>query len=161
MIKIMFVCHGNICRSPMAEFYMKHIVEKSGLSDNFQIDSTATSLEEIGNDIHYGTRRMLDKHNIPYEKRSARRFTKSDYQSYDYVLIMDKNNLKNILRIIGEDCDNKIELLLKYTGEEKSIADPWYTGGFDETYYDVSRGCNAFFKYLKDNVLQLMQDVPC
>ncbi len=153
MIKIMFVCHGNICRSPMAEFYMKHIVKREGLEREIQVDSTATSREEIGNDTHYDTRAVLDKHSIPYTRRRARQFTKDDYEQSDLVLLMDKNNQRNIRYIIPDDYDEKIHLLLEYAGENASIADPWYTGEFDTTYRDVTRGCNALLEYIKQNLL--------
>ena len=153
MIKIMFVCHGNICRSPMAEFYMKYIVEKAGLSSEIFIASSATSLEEIGNDTHYGTKAILDKYNIPYSRREAIRFTYKDYEYFDLILLMDKNNLRNIKYIVSEDRESKIKLLLEYAGESASIADPWYTGEFETTYRDVKRGCNALLEYIKDNLL--------
>ena len=153
MIKIMFVCHGNICRSPMAEFYMKHIVEKAGLEGEIFIASSATSLEEIGNDIHYGTKAILDKYNIPYNRRQAVRFTCNDYENYDLVLLMDTNNLRNIKRIVPSDSEDKIRLLLEFAGQNASIADPWYTGEFETTYRDVKRGCNALLQYIKDEML--------
>lgn len=153
MIKIMFVCHGNICRSPMAEFYMKHIVKREGLQDLIQVDSTATSREEIGNDTHYGTRAVLDRHSIAYSPRRARQLTKDDYEQSDLVLLMDKNNQRNIRYIIPDDYDEKIHLLLEFAGENASIADPWYTGEFDTTYRDVTRGCNALLEYIKENLI--------
>ena len=153
MIKIMFVCHGNICRSPMAEFYMKHIVKNAGLENDIFVASSATSLEEIGNDTHYGTKAILDKYNIPYTRRQAVRFTISDYEEFDIVLLMDKNNQRNIKYIVPDDSEDKIKLLLEYAGESASIADPWYTGEFETTYRDVKRGCNALLEYIKDNLL--------
>ena len=153
MIKIMFVCRGNICRSPMAEFYMKHIVKREGLQDLIQVDSTATSREEIGNDTHYGTRAVLDRHSIAYSPRRARQLTKDDYEQSDLVLLMDKNNQRNIRYIIPDDYDEKIHLLLEFAGENASIADPWYTGEFDTTYRDVTRGCNALLEYIKENLI--------
>ena len=153
MIKIMFVCHGNICRSPMAEFYMKHIVEKAGLEGEIFIASSATSLEEIGNDVHYGTKAILDKYNIPYNRRQAVRFTYKDYEEYDLVLLMDKNNMRNIRYIVPDDKDEKISLLLEFAGESASIADPWYTGEFETTYRDIKRGCTALLQYIKSELL--------
>lgn len=153
MHKILFVCHGNICRSPMAEFYMKHIVKRAGLEGEISVDSTATSREEIGNDTHYGTRAVLDKHSIPYTRRRARQITKEDYEQNDFVLLMDKNNLRNIKYIIPDDYDEKIRLLLEFSGESASIADPWYTGEFDTTYRDVTRGCNALLEYIKETLI--------
>ena len=153
MIKIMFVCHGNICRSPMAEFYMKHIVKGAGLENDIYIESSATSLEEIGNDTHYGTKAILDKYNVSYTRRKAVRFTTDDYENFDLILLMDKNNLRNIKYIVPDDYDEKIHLLLEFVGENSSIADPWYTGEFETTYRDVKRGCNALLEYIKDNLL--------
>ncbi len=153
MIKIMFVCHGNVCRSPMCEFYMKHIVKKAGLEGDIFVSSSATSLEEIGNDTHYGTKAILDKYNIPYTRRKAVRFTYEDYENYDLILLMDKNNLRNIKYIVPSDNDEKIKLLLEFAGDNSSIADPWYTGEFETTYRDVKRGCNALLEYIKDEML--------
>lgn len=153
MIKIMFVCHGNICRSPMAEFYMKYIVEKAGLENEIFVASSATSMEEIGNDIHYGTKSVLSLHNIPYAPRRATKFTYKDYENYDLILLMDKNNMRNIKYIVLNDVDSKIHLLLEFAGESASIADPWYTGEFDTTYRDVKRGCDALLQYIKDEML--------
>ena len=150
MIKVMFVCHGNICRSPMAEFVFKDIVAKQNLSDKFIIDSSATSREEIGNGIHYGTRAKLIEENIPFDNHRAVQFTQKDYADYDYILLMDRNNLRNINRIIGEDTENKIHLLLDFA-HGGDIADPWYTGNFDDTYRDITVGANAFLEYLRNN----------
>ncbi len=152
MLKIMFVCHGNICRSPMAEFYMKYIVEKAGLENDIFIASSATSYEEIGNDIHYGTKRVLDEHNIPYHSRKAQKFTEEDYENYDLILLMDKNNIRNMRYIVPDDYDNKIKLLLSYAGENTSIADPWYTGEFETTYKDIKRGCDTLLCYIKNHL---------
>lgn len=153
MIKIMFVCHGNICRSPMAEFYMKYIVKKAGLDNEIYVASSATSTEEIGNDIHYGTKSVLSEHNIPLEKRQAVKFTYDDYKNYDLILLMDKNNLRNIRYIVPDDTDNKIKLLLEFAGKNSSIADPWYTGEFETTYKDVKLGCDSLLKYIKEEML--------
>ncbi|MBE6797268.1 MAG: low molecular weight phosphotyrosine protein phosphatase [Ruminococcaceae bacterium] len=150
MTKVMFVCHGNICRSPMAEFVFKDIVAKQNLSNEFIIDSSATSREEIGNGIHYGTRAKLIEKNIPFDDHHAVQFTKKDYNDYDYILLMDRNNLRNITRIIGEDTENKIHLLLDFASGG-DIADPWYTGNFDDTYRDIVEGCAAFLEYLRNN----------
>lgn len=149
MIKIMFVCHGNICRSPMAEFYMKYIVKKAGAEKEILISSSATSYEEIGNDVHYGTKSVLSLHNIPFSPRQAVRFTYDDYKNYDLVLLMDKTNLRNIKQIVPNDTDGKIKLLLEFAGENASIADPWYTGEFETTYRDIKRGCDALLEFLK------------
>ena len=130
MYKILFVCHGNICRSPMAEFVMKDIVAKAGKSDEFVIASCATSTEEIG---------------ISCDKKRAVQLTKSDYDRYDYIIAMDEMNIRNIMRIIRSDPENKVSLLLSHAGIDGSIADPWYTGNFDDTYRDVLLGCKALF----------------
>lgn len=152
MINIMFVCHGNICRSTMAEFVLKDMVNKRNLSDKFNIASSATSREEIGNDIHYGTKKKLKEMNIPFTTRGAIQITKADYDKYDYILCMDKNNLRNISRIIPNDKDNKIKLLLDFSQNPRSIADPWYTGNFDETYDDILEGCECLLKYLDNQI---------
>ena len=149
MVKVMFVCHGNICRSPMAEFVLKDMVANMGLTDNFLINSSATSTEEIGNDIHYGTKNKLRQMGIPFTRRAARKFTVEDYKNYDYILLMDENNVRNLFRIIGADVDKKVAKLGDYSGGG-NIADPWYTGNFDDTYRDVEMGCKAFLDYLKD-----------
>ena len=146
MYKILFVCHGNICRSPMAEFVMKNIVAKAGKSDEFYIASCATSTEEIGNPVHYGTKRKLAEVGISCDKKRAVQLTKSDYDRYDYIIAMDEMNIRNIMRIIRSDPENKVSLLLSHAGLGGSIADPWYTGNFDETYRDVLLGCKGLFR---------------
>ena len=160
MIRVLFICHGNICRSPMSEFILKDMVEKRGIKDNFYISSAATSTEEIwngrGNPIYPPAQAELRKHNIgntPYTNFSgkrARQVTKEDYSHYDYILCADSNNVRNTIRITGPDVDNKIKLLLDFTDTPgKSIADPWYSNRFDETYRDVVDGCSAFLAYLE------------
>lgn len=141
MIKVLFVCHGNICRSPMAEFLFKDMVKKAGVADDFEIASAATSTEEIGNPVHRGTKGILYSLGISTEGKTARRMTKKDYQYYDYIIAMDKWNLRNITAITGTDTNNKVSLLLDHcarTGQD--IADPWYTGNFDKTYDDIMEG---------------------
>lgn len=145
MYKILFVCHGNICRSPMAEFVMKDIVKKAGRSDEFYIASCATSTEEIGNPVHHGTRRKLAEVGISCDGKRAVQLTKSDYNKYDYIIAMDEMNIRNIMRIIKSDPEGKVSLLLSHAGMSGSIADPWYTGNFDDTYRDVLLGCKALF----------------
>lgn len=145
MYKILFVCHGNICRSPMAEFVMKDIVSKAGKSDEFYIASCATSTEEIGNPVHHGTRRKLAEVGISCDGKRAVQLTKSDYDRYDYIIAMDEMNIRNIMRIIKSDPEGKVSLLLSHAGMSGSIADPWYTGNFDDTYRDVLLGCKALF----------------
>ena len=144
MIRVMFVCLGNICRSPMAEFVLKDLVRKRGVEDKFLIKSSATSYEEIGNDIHYGTKRKLMEENIPVESREAVRLSKNDYEKYDYIIGMEESNVRNILRIVGEDKNAKVCKLLDYSSNPRDIADPWYTGNFDKTYDDILEGCIAF-----------------
>ena len=146
MIKVMFICHGNICRSPMAEFVMKDMVERKGISDCFTIASCATSREEIGNDMHPGSKRKLYDEGIPFARRAARQLTREDYKEYDLLIAMDRYNLRNIMRMIGSDPENKVHLLLEYAGKDRDIADPWYTGNFDETYDDVKEGCSELLK---------------
>lgn len=149
MTKIMFICLGNICRSPMAEFVMKELVRQRGEEDAFEIASCATSREEIGNDVHWGTQRKLREMKIPFTKRAAVQLTRADYEEWDYLIAMDTSNIRNIQRITCGDPEGKIHLLLEFTGENRSIADPWYTGDFDETYRDVKRGCEALYEVLR------------
>lgn len=148
MIKILFICHGNICRSPMAEFVMKELVRRGGDAKRFKIASCAVSREELGNDIHCGTRRKLLEAGIPFEKRQAAQLTRAEYAAWDYLIAMDTANIRGIERITGGDPAHKIHLLLEFAGEKRSIADPWYTGDFDETYRDVVRGCKALYETL-------------
>ena len=150
MIKVLFICHGNICRSPMAEFVLKDMVAKLGLSDQFIIASAATSTEEIGNPVHRGTKYKLLEHGISCAGKTAVQMKKEDYEKYDYLIAMDTNNLRNMERMLGHRGD-KISLLLEFAGESASIADPWYTGDFEATYQDVVRGCEAFLRYLHEN----------
>ena len=149
MIKVLFVCHGNICRSPMAEFLLKDMVQKRHIADNFYIQSAATSREEIGNPVHYGTRTKLAQLGISVAGKYARQMTRRDYEEYDYILLMDRNNVRNTLRLIGEDDQSKLHLLLDYTARQgQSIADPWYTGDFETTYDDIMEGLEGFLAYL-------------
>ena len=147
MIKILFVCHGNICRSPMAEFVMKDLVKKTGREKEFLIESAATSTEEIGNPVHRGTKQKLAQYGISVAGKTARQMTKKDYEEFDYIIAMDSFNTRNITRIV-DDKDGKVSKLLNFAGEKGDIADPWYTGNFDETYEDVLRGCKGLLKYL-------------
>ncbi len=148
MIKILFVCHGNICRSTMAQFVFQHMVNEANLSDQFEIESAATSREEIGNGPHRGTIRKMQEVGIPILPHRARQVTKQDYDHYDLLIIMYAENLWWIRRIIRDDPENKIHMLLEYAGEDRDVADPWYTGDFDTTYDDVSRGCRALLETL-------------
>lgn len=147
MIKVMFVCHGNICRSTMAEFLFRDTVEKMGLGDKFYIASSATSREEIGNGVHYGTRGILDRFGIDYSKKKAVQLTKADGEKYDYFIGMDDANVRNMTRILGSGA--KVYKFLEFAGLNDSIADPWYTGNFDETYHDVVKGIKGFIEHLK------------
>lgn len=143
MIKVMFVCLGNICRSPMAEFVLKDMVKRRGLENEFYIASSATSTEEIGNPVHYGTREKLETLGISVKGKEAVQLTKSDYKNYDYIIGMETANIRNIIRIIGEDTEHKVYKLLDFS-DGGDIDDPWYTGDFDTTYRDIVRGCEGF-----------------
>ena len=152
MIKILFVCHGNICRSPMAEFIMKYLVEERGLTDQFYIASAATSTEEIGSRVHHGTAAILDRLGIDYSEKRARQMTKKDYQDYDMLIGMDEWNMRNMNRIAGGDTEGKLHLLLDFTDRPGDVADPWYTRNFEVTYRDVMDGCEGLLAYLEENV---------
>ena len=142
MTRVLFVCHGNICRSPMAEFVMKDMVHRRGLDDRFEIASAATSREEIGNPVYPPARRKLAEHGISCGGHHARQMTREDYDRYDYTIGMDMANLRNICRITGGDLEHKVSLLLDHTARAgQEVADPWYTGDFDETWDDVTEGC--------------------
>lgn len=149
MIKVLFICHGNICRSTMAQSVFQHLVNQSGLADLFHIDSAATSTEEIGNPPHYGTVQKLCEVGVPLVPHRARQMTKKDYEAFDYLIGMDKWNLKNMMRIAGKDPQGKMRLLLDFGGTPRDIADPWYTGNFDATYRDVTEGCEALLAYIR------------
>lgn len=146
MIQVMFVCHGNICRSPMAEFVLRNMVEERGLSHLFNIASSATSTEEIGNPVHHGTRKKLKEYNISVEGKKAIQLKKADYKKYDYLIGMEQVNIMNMQRILGEKDGRKIRRLLDFSERPRDIADPWYTGDFDETYEDVYEGCVALLE---------------
>lgn len=148
MINVMFVCHGNICRSPMAEFLFRDIANQRGLGSNFHIASSATSTEEIGNPVHYGTRNKLKEYGISTEGKHAIQLTKKDYDKYDYLIGMDQRNIINMNRIVGSDPKQKIKRLLDFTSNSRDIADPWYTGNFDQTYDDIYEGCEALLDYI-------------
>lgn len=151
MIKVLFVCHGNICRSTMAQFVFQDMINKKGLTDKFHIDSAATSREEIGNGPHYGTVQKLREVGVPVLDHRARQMTKKDYETYDYIIGMDKWNLRNMNRIAGSDPQQKCHLLLDYSENPRDIADPWYTGNFDRTYEDILEGCEGFLAWLREN----------
>ena len=153
MIKILFICHGNICRSPMAEFVFKDMVKKRGLEQEFFIASAATTSEGIwngaGNPVHRGTREKLREVGISCEGKRAVQLTREDYEKYDYLIGMEEWNRRNMLRILKKDPQHKVSLLLDYSDSPRDIADPWYTGNFDATYADIVEGCEAFLKYLE------------
>ena len=152
MIKVLFACHGNICRSTMCESVFTYMVNQAGLADRFEIDSAATSREEIGNGPHYGTRNKLAQVGIPVIPHRARQLTRDDYLYYDYLIGMDTANIRNMTRIAGgSDPQGKIYKLLTFAGKGNDVADPWYTDDFDATYRDVSEGCAAFLDYLREN----------
>ena len=148
MIKVLFICHGNICRSPMAQSVLTHLINKRGLTDTFEINSAATSREEIGNSPHYGTVAKLREVNIPLIPHRAVQMTREDYDYYDYLIGMDTANIRNMNRIAGGDPDGKIYKLLSFAGSGRDVADPWYTGDFDTTYEDILTGCEAFLNSL-------------
>ena len=148
MVRILFVCHGNICRSPMAEFVMKDLVRKAGLADHFEIASAATSTEEIGNPVYPPARRKLQEHGIDCAGHVARQLRKKDYEYYDLLVGMDRANLRNMLRICGGDPEGKLSLLLDHTARSGEVADPWYTGDFEATWQDVLEGCQALLTQL-------------
>lgn len=148
-IKVLFICHGNICRSPMAQYVMQHLVNERGLTDCFYIDSAATSTEEIGNRVHHGTRGKLREMGIPCGDHRAVQLKRSDYEKYDYLIGMDDWNMRNMRRILGEDTEGKVYRLLDFTERKGAdIADPWYTGNFDVTYDDVLEGCEALLEHI-------------
>ena len=149
MIRILFVCHGNICRSPMAEFVLKDLVTRQGAADQFCIASAATSTEELGRPVHHGTRKKLAQLGISVSGKYAVQMKPGDYLKYDYIIGMDSWNYRNMLRIVGKDTEQKISLLLDYTDQPRDVADPWYTGDFEQTYADVLAGCQGFLAYLR------------
>ena len=146
MMKILFVCHGNICRSPMAEFVMKDLVKKAGFTSQFHIESTATSREEIGNPVYPPARRKLSEHGISCGGHVARQLTNADYEKYDLLIGMDRANLRDMYRICGGDPDGKLRLLMNYTDRPGDVADPWYTDDFETTWQDVLAGCQGLLK---------------
>ena len=146
--RLLFVCHGNICRSPMAEMVMKRLVREAGRSEQFEIASAATSTEEIGNPVYPPARRKLAEHGISCDGKTARQITREDYLYYDVIIAMDRNNLRNLRRLLGEDMEHKIRLLMDYTNRPGDVADPWYTGDFEATWRDVLEGCQGLLAAL-------------
>ena len=149
MIKILFICHGNICRSPMAEFIFRDMVAKRGFAAEFSIASAATSREEIGNPVYPPAKRKLKEHGIDPAGKTARQMTAQDYKDYDYLLAAERYNIRNMERITGGDPQHKIFRLLDFSDRPRDIADPWYTGDFDEAWDDIVEGCQAFLKWLE------------
>ena len=148
MIKVLFICHGNICRSTMAQFVFQDMVNKKGVADKFYIDSAATSREDIGNSTHWGTVNKLKKVGVPVLSHKAKQITKKDYDEFDYIIAMDSNNIRNINRLLNGDPEGKVSKLLSFAGSGRDIADPWYTGNFDVTYDDIVEGCTALLNKL-------------
>ena len=149
MINILFICHGNICRSPMAEFVMKDLVKKAGLEAEFRIESAATSTEEIGNPVYPPARRKLAEHGIGCDGKTARQLRNEDYDQYNLLIGMDRANLRNMHRICGGDFDGKTHLLMEFTDRPGDVADPWYTEDFEPTWRDVLEGCRRLLKWLE------------
>lgn len=153
MIKILFVCHGNICRSPMAEFVMKDLVHKAGLDDKFLIESAGTSSEELGNAVYPPARRILANHGIDCYGKYACQMRKSDYEKYDLLIGMDQANVRNMVRICRGDEENKIHMLMEYTKRPGNVADPWYTRDFQAAWNDVREGCTGLLQWICENLL--------
>ena len=150
MIKILFVCHGNICRSPMAEFIFKDLINKKGIADRFYIASAATSYEEIGNPVYPPARKKLSEHGINPAGKVSIHMNREDYDAYDFLIGMEQMNIRNMHRIVGSDPQGKICRLLDYSKHPRDISDPWYTGDFDRAYKDILEGCEALLQHLSD-----------
>ena len=149
MIRVLFVCHGNICRSPMAEFIMKDIVKKAGLDEKIEISSVAATQDEIGNDMYPPAKRKLEEMGIPYTRRAARLFTGADYEKYDVIIGMDEENREDLLHLTQGDPKKKLKQLMDFTDTPKEVADLWYTGNFNETYEDILRGTTGLLQALR------------
>ena len=152
-IRLLFICHGNICRSPMAEFVMKALAAKAGLAERLEIASAATSTEEIGNPVYPPAQRKLAEHGIGCAGKTARQMTQRDYEAYDYLIAMDRNNLRNMQRFVGSDPAGKVSLLMDHTARPGDVADPWYTGDFSTTWRDVAEGCRGLLKAITSQAM--------
>ena len=153
MIKVLFVCYGNICRSPMGEFILKDLVKKENLENKFEIASAGTSSEELGNPVYYLAKEKLLEYNITCEGKVARKLKVEDYEYYDYILAMESSNIRDIERILNKNVEGKVYRLLDFTNNPRDIDDPWYTRDFDASYNEIQKGCEAFLKYIKENEL--------
>ena len=149
VVKILFICHGNICRSPMAEFIMKDLVREAGLEWKFEIASAATSAEELGNPVYPPARRELAAHGISCKGKTARQLSRRDYAEWDHLIAMERYNIRNMQRIIGEDPENKVSLLMQHAGRDEDIEDPWYSGKFSKVYDQIREGCEALLEELR------------
>lgn len=152
MIKVLFICHGNICRSPMAEFIFKDMVKKAGLENDFEIRSAATSMEEYGHGLYPEAAKCLDAHAVPYTTHRVSILREADYFEYDLIIGMDYNNLRNIHRIVGNDPEEKVKSLLSFAGSTRSVADPWYTRDFETAYNDIYEGCQSLLDEIKNGL---------
>lgn len=150
MTRILFICHGNICRSPMAEFVMRDLIEKAGVQDRFEVASAATSCEELGNPVYPPARRVLEEHGLSCRGKTARRIAAGDYEKYDWLIAMDESNVRDMRRFFPRDPDGKIHLLMDLSDRPRSVADPWYTGDFSTAWRDVQEGCCQWLKWLLD-----------
>ena len=148
-VKILFICHGNICRSPMAEYIMKDLVKREGMEWKFEIASAATSTEEIGNPVYPPARRELAAHGLGCKGHAARQITRRDYDDWDYLICMERYNIRNMRRIIPDDPENKVSLLMQHAGRDEDIEDPWYSGNFSSVYRQIEQGCRALLEELR------------